>query len=207
VRVLLWTHPWHVTSAVAASDHAGNKTAASFPRPRTRLGADADADAVAELLAEGVPAEAQAALWHTQPWSETRARVHTTVRDDYGPGLVIDAGHVASGSVPVLRLALSAHPRPTAVVLSGWEGCDADASHVEIVTRRGGYAHGAAAVDAEAAQQEEDHVAVHAVPSVRALLEGGGGPAYAVDVAAKRLVVWLDHATMAQGAVLRFRRA
>ena len=136
--------------------------------------------------------------------------LHTTVRDDYGPGLAVDARFAPAstgGAARTLRLAVSSHPRPTAVVVTGWN-VPAATTTVAMLSDDDScvscepFVDGAVAV--AAADASVPRGLVHAVTTVDAL---GTSTAYAVDEAHRRLIVWLDSATIARGVVLEFTTA
>lgn len=151
------------------------------------------------------PAPVRVLLW-THPLLVDAAAdlVHTTVRDDYGPGLAVDARFAAATQTGAraLRLALSAHPRPTAVVVTGWTAALA-ATRVELVADDCADACAPLPDGRAAVTAADDAFPTRPLAPATSVAALGGAAAFAVDEAHARLVVWLDSATLARGAVLR----
>ena len=98
-----------------------------------------------------------------------------------------------------LRLAISAHPRPTAVVVTGWT---ATAAATRVATVVGTFADGRAAVDDADSGAHITTTTTAAVRSVAGLHDLGDVTAFAVDEVHARLIVWIDGPTAEAGAVL-----
>ena len=153
------------------------------------------------------PAPVRVVLW-THPLlvdadATPASVVHTTIRDDYGPGMSVDVRFAprAEEAPRTLRLALSAHPRPTAVVITGWTAEAAATKVVLVEDAAAPFVDGLVAVTTGAALET---TAVRAAPAVADL---GEATAFAVDEARQRLIVWIDAATLARGAVLELTAA
>jgi hypothetical protein len=151
------------------------------------------------------PAPVRLLVWTHPLLTAPDTLVHTTVRDAYGPGLTVDARTVISGPRGVLRLALSAHPRPLGVVVTGWAATSAEVAVLEAPAAWSGtaalFASGEAAVLSAPLPLPLPLRARPLLQTTVGALDGTTA-AWAVDTEHARLVIWIDAATLARGAVL-----